>query len=83
MQQLNVYPNPTEGEVFVQFVFDGTKNIQIRMVDLAGRLIYSRNMGTYSGMYSSILDLSGQPAGTYLMFIQAGEHTKVQRIVVK
>ncbi len=83
IQQLNVYPNPTEGEVYVQFAFDGIKDIHIRMVDLAGRIVYSRNMGTHVGLFSSVFDLSGQPAGTYMMIIQAGEYTKVQRIVVK
>lgn len=83
IQQLNVYPNPTDGEVMVQFAFDGTEDIHIRMVDLAGRIIYSRNMGTHAGVFSSAFDLSGQPAGTYMMIIQAGEYTKVQRIVVK
>ena len=83
IQQLNIYPNPTDGEVFVQFAFDGTKDIHIRLADLTGRMIYSRNMGVYAGVFSSVFDLSTQPAGTYLMIIQAGEHTKVQRIVVK
>ncbi len=83
IQQLNIYPNPTEGDVFVQFAFDGTKDIYIRLADLTGRTIYSRNMGLYSGVFSSMFDLSAYPAGTYLMIIEAGEHTKVQRIVVK
>jgi hypothetical protein len=83
IQQLNIYPNPTDGEVFVQFAFDGTKDIHIRLADLTGRMIYSRNMGVFAGVFSSVFDLSAYPAGTYLMIIQAGEHTKVQRIVVK
>lgn len=83
IQQLNVYPNPTDGEVVVQFAFDGTKDIHIRVVDLTGRIVYNRNIGTFTGVFNSVLDLSAQPAGTYLMIIQVGEYTKVERLVVK
>ena len=67
------YPNPTTGVVHMQGVVP--ENTHIRVFDRLGRLMLE-NTGT-----STELDLSGYPAGLYLIEVIIDKEMHVQRVV--
>jgi len=72
---LHVYPNPTDGIVRV----DGLQGtVAVEVLDATGRVI-SRSGN--SGNASLTLDLSGQPAGFYLLRLSGAEGVAVRRVV--
>ncbi len=75
---LQVYPNPSQGEFFVDL---GTKHKEINtsLMDLQGRLILSSSFEQ-----SQILDLSiDAPSGVYLLTIESQDKKAVIRLMKK
>jgi photosystem II stability/assembly factor-like uncharacterized protein len=76
---VNIYPNPTTGNV--QVAFDGPEGqYQIRVVNVLGQTVYSNNV-TATGHYTSNINLSGNQQGIYIVTI-TGANTKVEKKVV-
>jgi hypothetical protein len=72
---LHIYPNPTDGIVRV----DGLQGtVAVEVLDATGRVI-SRSGN--SGSASLTIDLSGQPAGFYLLRLSGAEGVAVRRVV--
>jgi hypothetical protein len=78
--QLKIYPNPTEGllKVEIRNLPEGQK-ANIWLYDLSGRLISSfKDVSDYAS-----INISGQPAGVYLLKIAAGEYRTEWKIIKK
>ncbi len=68
-----VYPNPAKEILKIQFSgFEITNDINLKLYDINGKLITNKNTKDYSTQ----IDLSGKPAGTYLLFIVSGKSKK-------
>lgn len=67
-QNVSVFPNPTQGIINVQFTEIPAEVTILEIYDMNGRIIHTVVLnGT-----SSIIDLSGQSSGTYIMIIRSG-----------
>lgn len=69
----DIFPNPTTGPVLLKGDFAGR---MVRVTDLAGREVLAKNMDE-----SSVIDLSEQPHGVYLIEIQTDREKVVKRIL--
>ena len=78
--RLNIYPNPTDGwlKVEIQGMAEG-QTANIMLYNLSGQLIVSLKEITDF----TEIDISSQPAGTYLMKIIAGEYQTEWKIIKK
>ena len=78
--ELKIYPNPTDGLLKVEIhnlPEDQTANI--RLYSMSGKLVTS-----FKGVTDFVtVDISGQPTGTYLMKIVAGEYHTEWKIIKK
>jgi hypothetical protein len=81
---LELFPNPAHDRVELVFGIGGGSNIQIALIDITGRQVFSKRLSTVSsGAHREMLDLNGIPAGTYLMRISDERGASgVQRLVV-
>ena len=74
--EFNVYPNPTDGNFSVN-LGDVYENSEVLITDLSGKLIDSKTM-----TQSQTLNLSiEEPAGIYIVSIQAGDKKAVIRLI--
>lgn len=77
------YPNPTKGE----FVFSGSvtsdDTYSINIFSVLGQKVYTGSVASQQGTISKSIDLSGVPAGTYMMHISSDKGESVMRIVVQ
>ena len=71
----DVYPNPTDGALTLSFATPGAYSITIS--DMTGKVLLRQSVGG-STFY---IDISGYPAGLYLISIDDGERQSVTRIV--
>jgi len=78
-----VYPNPTTGLLNVDFEAVENGMLQLRVLDLAGRVVTSQVIETVSGMNSLNVDLSGNPAGVYMLQLQQGERIETVKVILK
>ena len=66
----SVYPNPTNGEVNVDFVLEDSSNVTLRLTSIQGQVIKEVKMnGLTGGSQTTTLDLSNQASGLYFVTI--------------
>lgn len=74
--QIQVYPNPGNGELTVKN--SGSEIQRIELVDLSGKLVYTK--GIESNNHEVVLDISGLKKGLYLMKVQTQNGFKTIRV---
>lgn len=79
---LMVYPNPNNGNFNVQFNNATSEKVEIKVYDMSGRTIFTKNY-TVQGDFDENIQLNAVQTGVYLMSIFDGERTQVQRIIIK
>ena len=71
---INIFPNPTSGFVNI----NSNELMQISIHDITGKIIYSQ-----ADTKSTIIDLSNQPRGMYLIKIRTQNKVSTQKIIVQ
>jgi ligand-binding sensor domain-containing protein len=80
--ELSAYPNPIGSELNLNFNMPQTGNAFIDMVNLEGKTIMTKNLGTVNqGNASYIINLPALPKGTYLMRISTPFGSDVMKLV--
>lgn len=81
----NINPNPSTGEVTVQFQSPDTQTeeVSLKISDMLGRILHSENLGVVNGTYSDRMNLKEFGAGVYLMQLQIGNRLLSKKIIVR
>ncbi|MBW7936380.1 MAG: T9SS type A sorting domain-containing protein, partial [Flavobacteriales bacterium] len=80
---LQAYPNPSTGIFAVDLSPVESHEVNITIYDLTGRVVHQvTHDSTVEGLHTMI-DISGQAAGTYIMKINAGNYQSTIRIIIK
>jgi len=74
-----LYPNPTDGPLSLE-ITDPSAEGTIRILNLPGQQVLDRQFSG-SGLYD--IDLSSQPNGVYILYLQDRDKTGMQRIIKK
>jgi len=77
---IDVFPNPTTGNLNINFSFAEAEKIGIQISDVAGKLLLSKDPVSYRNNNIQ-LDLQSFDNGAYLILFQLEEGTVVRRIV--
>jgi hypothetical protein len=81
--KLNVYPNPTTGIVNVEFTVAEKGNVNVQVLDIAGRIMMTQNAKTVVGANAMQLDLKALAKGVYLINLQNNNGNSQVRVVVE
>jgi hypothetical protein len=82
-KQWKVYPNPTKGDLQVEFSFDSEKQLTVEILNSIGQVMLSQQLGrNQSGLQR--FDLSRYPQGNYFVRLigESGKST-LQKIVLQ
>ncbi|MEO0273035.1 MAG: T9SS type A sorting domain-containing protein, partial [candidate division WOR-3 bacterium] len=74
---LALYPNPTRGEIWINYPDRGNENMIFRLHDTYGRLVYEQRIVESL----SKIDLSFLGSGTYFYFIEGYKMTASGKIL--
>ncbi len=80
---LQLSPNPTRGDVLVQFHLPEEQTFDLRVFDLSGRLLLHRDAAGVEGNNVVELDLSRLAAGLYLIEVRSGQWWSQKRLVLQ
>jgi len=80
---LNVYPNPADYRVNVNFTAVNSADAVIRLIDAQGREVLRSNERAQGGVFNYSMDVSDLASGMYMIEIQSGELTAHRRLTVK
>jgi hypothetical protein len=78
--QVQVYPNPSAGEVTVDFALNNMETITIEVTNLVGAKVATYTFN--GGFGSQVLDLGKFGQGTYLLNIRNQKETTTKKIVI-
>lgn len=78
-----LYPNPVEDNVQITYESIKPGSMQIKIIDVQGRLIKQLEQNCESGINHVIIDVSGLPQGLYIFRMQSGNKTETSRFVKK
>ena len=67
---VSVYPNPNTGEFSVEIKVGQVQDIELKIVNLVGQVIFEDVLKHYSGTYNRVIDLKGTAKGVYELQIQ-------------
>lgn len=83
---IRVYPNPATENITVQLGIKKAGAVNITMVDVSGRLVFSKQQQYAAGKQNIVipsLKQKGITAGTYLLKVTTSEETKLSKIIVQ
>ncbi|MGP8216816.1 MAG: VPS10 domain-containing protein [Bacteroidia bacterium] len=78
---IDVYPNPTSGNLQVAFDLPAEGDYEISIADVLGQTIYSDKLHL-SGQYTQNINLSGYSKGVYFLSLKGMNSSGVKKIMV-
>ena len=82
-KSLSIYPNPTLGNVNIDFSVNGVDDVTISIVNALGQTISKQKLGNVSGEVNHNINLSSKPKGVYLVQIESNEGRVIRRITLQ
>lgn len=82
--QMQVYPNPSNGEFTLNLAGIPAQELKAVVTDLAGRALHTETVHLSNGATTQTLNLNGFSAGTYLLRLQnEGGQAKTTKLVIR
>lgn len=78
-----LYPNPSSEVAYVDLNIKETANIAIEITDLTGRVIASRNYGTFAGEQLFPIACADWAKGIYMVRINIGNDVVTKKLVIE
>lgn len=82
LEDINVSPNPSEGNINISFVLNNTSSVRLNVVDITGKILISANSVASAGRYTQMLDLRNLANGLYTLQVITNEGNATKRIVL-
>ncbi len=81
LQSFRAYPNPTQGQVTIEFRGESVPTI-LSLFDLSGRQLFREELNAFDGAYNQQFDLSEYAKGTILIQVLQGDKVYTEQLVV-
>jgi PKD repeat protein/photosystem II stability/assembly factor-like uncharacterized protein len=81
-KQVEVYPNPNNGEFILSFNIDNIDNYKIKVTNSIGQVVYEEMLNDFNGAYSKKIDISAFQKGVYLLNISNTNNGTVKKVLV-
>ena len=80
---INLTPNPSSG--IFSLIVNGIKDqeLQITISDFNGKTVYQEKSKSSSKDFINTIDLSASPKGVYMLKVQAGAQTRIEKMVIQ
>ncbi|MBL0310698.1 MAG: T9SS type A sorting domain-containing protein, partial [Bacteroidetes bacterium] len=79
----NLFPNPSSGNVSLAInAMEANRNAYIRIYNLIGETIYSRNVSLESGLNRTQIELGGLSNGFYFVEVVSGGTSQAQKLSI-
>ena len=76
---LKIYPNPTDGKVYIHYSGSFLTGMHISVVNVLGQEIMNQVIDTNP----MVIDLSGKVSGVYNIQIKCNSWSKIEKIVLR
>lgn len=83
VNDISVYPNPTNGEFNLVFGEDLAGNAIIRIVDLTGKVLLNKEYTVTHTSQTESFNVSGLTSGLYFIKVETSMGTNIQKLIVE
>ena len=83
LNNLAIYPNPSEDELNVHFSIPSNNDVLIKIQDIVGKTEQSQTIKAIEGSNLVLLDTQSLSSGIYFLNIQIGNSSKTVQFIVK
>lgn len=83
VESFQLYPNPTQGDVWFELQLTQSQNIDIQLIDLSGRSVWQANYGPQTLSFRQSLSLGTLARGIYLVQVRLDAGTIHQKLVLR
>jgi len=80
-EKVKVYPNPTNGELTINYDLSTDQDVEILVRDVSGKLLYRMETAGTSGENERLINLSKYKRGLYLLQLKSGEQNVTRKVV--
>ena len=80
---LTIYPNPNKGTFTLEIATNAVDRVNVRIVNATGHLVYTQADLNISSNFSTMIDLSKEAEGIYLMLVESDLGIYTSRIVIQ
>ncbi len=77
----NVFPNPSDKQITVDFNSSKAIDTDLLIYDFSGKIIHQNKINAKEGLNSTTIDVKNFPSGAYMLKIVNGENQSVKKIV--
>jgi len=79
--ELNIFPNPTTGDINLNFSAAGTTAASVEIKNVLGQTIAKEQLRNSTGSFQQTFDLSNQTEGVYFVTVTYGANQVVKKLV--
>jgi hypothetical protein len=83
VENLRFSPNPNDGKFELNFKLKGKTPVQVKVVDIQGKVVYNEKVKDFDGKYANKIDISENGEGIYILQIIQGNKANTSKIVIK
>jgi GEVED domain/Secretion system C-terminal sorting domain len=83
LQNVSIYPNPSNGIVFLDLVAYSLPYLNISVTTITGAEVFNAKHANINGKFNTSLNLSELAKGTYLVKLQTERGTVIQKITLQ
>jgi hypothetical protein len=80
---LDVYPNPSRDVFNVAFTSDDVQDLEVRVVNIVGEVIYTEDLQQFVGEYTKSLDLATYTKGVYFLEITTNNGVVNKKLILQ
>ncbi|MCR4965897.1 MAG: C10 family peptidase [Bacteroidales bacterium] len=82
IEDLTVYPNPADDQLFINFSLTEPANVSCRLMDATGKIISTDNIEAYSGETTHTIQTSHLATGFYMLEISTPSGKTIRKVMV-
>jgi hypothetical protein len=81
--EFKLYPNPSDGEINVEFHLTNKGRTSIQIFDQSAKLVFEEDLGRFEGSWSKKIDLSNFGSGVYFLNLIQGDKAMTKKFIVE
>ncbi len=84
-KQLKLFPNPTSGNVQLNFILEKASEVQITLYSLSGQQFLGKKISASAGVQNLTLDLkaAGIDLGVYFLELRSSKERFINRLILQ
>ncbi|HYV93987.1 MAG TPA: T9SS type A sorting domain-containing protein [Chitinophagales bacterium] len=79
---VSLFPNPSDGNVHLEFTLNQEQQVQVKVFDVAGKELFGEDEQRISGSFTETIYLNSLPAGSYYISIVHGCEREMRKMMV-